>query len=192
MTDQTPTPAAAEVIDVEPDEVLFTRALLTAALVKLILGQKDKNARALDDRLRKGTKETAAHPKSGLPLGTVSKSFPDPKAVVKDAAKLDEHLRTTRPKELELSPVLGPIEEVAAVLAEHAPRLLTVEEVVPEWMVAEAQREAESGRDVPGIELALPPGVVSVRPNDLAVEVVREVLGTSALPILAAIKGGAQ
>jgi hypothetical protein len=172
-----------DVIEVDPDAVVVNKAVLVAALVKSVMGVKKALADELESRMCKGDKKTAEI--DGDKIGTVSRSFPDPTATITDRAALDAHLRSTRESELEYKYTLGDLEEVYAVLIEHSPELLTIEAVVPEWMIDVAKREALApGRTIPGITVGRPDGNITIRPNAIADRIVAEVLGASPITLL--------
>lgn len=175
------------VIDVVPDEVLINRAVVVAAIVDAVMNQKKDLAKELDLRLRKGAKETATNPADGeMKLGTVSKSFPDAKAEVTDHSALDDYLRDTRPLDLDVQVALGPIEEVAPILMEHAPHLVTQVTVVPQWMRDNALREALApGRVIPGVGVTHPAGTLTIRPNAHAKKMAADVLASSPVQLTA-------
>ncbi|AUS34639.1 hypothetical protein C1M55_28330 [Rhodococcus qingshengii] len=188
MTEQ----PAPEVIDVEPVSDMVNRAVLVAALVKSIMGIKSISSTGLDEVMSKGAKETATRiyiedgEQKEEKLGTVSKSFPDPISTIVDPEALDAYLRETRADQLECRYVLGNLEEVYAVLIEHAEHLLTIDEVVPQWMVDLAKKEALIvGRKIPGIKVTRPPGVVTIRPNTAAQALAESVLAQSQIPLFA-------
>lgn len=177
-----------DVIEVESVEDLVNRTVMIASLIKAVMAVKSTNAVELDSVMQKGDKRTATYvDAAGIEqkLGTVSKSFPEPKATIADRNALEAHLRETRPDELEVSYVLGDTAEVYAVLLEHAPHLLTVnEDVVPQWLFDLAEKEALiPGRVIPGVTVSRPAGTVSVRPNAVANALAEELLQSS--PLLA-------
>lgn len=180
---------APEIIDVESVADLVNRAVLIAALVKSIMGIKSITATSLDEAMSKGAKETAMRIDANgneEKLGTVSKSFPDPVSTITDPEALDAYLRETRSGELEYRYILGNLEEIYPVLIEHAEHLLTIDQVVPQWMVDLAKKEALiPGRKIPGISVSRPAGVVTIRPNAAAKALAESVLARSEISLLA-------
>lgn len=180
---------APEIIDVESVADLVNRAVLIAALVKSIMGIKSITATSLDEAMSKGAKETAMRIDADgneEKLGTVSKSFPDPVSTITDPEALDAYLRETRSGELEYRYILGNLEEIYPVLIEHAEHLLTIDQVVPQWMVDLAKKEALiPGRKIPGISVSRPAGVVTIRPNAAAKALAESVLARSEISLLA-------
>jgi len=101
-------------------------------------------------------------------LGKVTMTDPKPVARIADRAALDEWLTKHVEGAVIERPAFGPEAEVAAVLNEHAPHLLTFVAEVEEWaraaalIKAEAAHRAGSKPLAPGIEVTVPDGVVSV------------------------------
>lgn len=178
----------AEVIEVESVEDLVNRTVMIASIVKAVMAAKSTNAVELDSMMQKGDKRTATYVDAAgveQKLGTVSKSFPEPVATITDREALEAHLRETRPDELDVDYVLSDLPQVYAILLEHAPNLLTVNEnVVPQWMFDLAKKEALiPDRTIPGVTVARPAGTISVRPNAIAHALVDQLLQSS--PLLA-------
>jgi hypothetical protein len=175
-----------DVIEVVSDEVHLAQSALVSQLIKTLVDRKKELAAESFIRMENGTKLTARQPgDSRRKLGTVSKSDPEPIATVVDREKFEEYIRSARPADLKVEWQLGPIEEVAAVLMEHAPHLVSaVEGVIPQWLLDVTKTEALS-RDIPGCEVTYPAGVVSVRPLADAKRYVDELLAASSVPLLA-------
>lgn len=171
-----------DVIEVEADETLVDRAVIVKQLAKTIAKYGDDIKIELDKRLNKGDKKTA-HTPAGDKLGTVSVSDPEPKAEVVDVEQFEAWIREHHADDLDVVFGFGPADVVAAVLAEHAPDLLTRETAIPTWLRANCLRLAVN-RDIPGTRKVRPVGVVSIRPNALAEEIVRELLAGSAIPLV--------
>ncbi len=101
-------------------------------------------------------------------LGKVTMTDPQPVARIADRDALDEWLTKHVEGAVIERPAFGPDAEVAAVLNEHAPHLLTFVAEVAEWArsaalsKAEAAHRAGSKPLAPGIEVTTPDGVVSV------------------------------
>ncbi|MGE0300923.1 hypothetical protein [Pseudonocardia sp.] len=131
--------------------------------------------RALAGRdLADGDRRTIRSP-LGDALGSILRTDPDPQWRVTEPHALEQWLRTQHPSGIERGwhvhvpgvdgPVwLDPLDELAVVLAEHAPHLLTAAERVVEQEVALL---LEQSRDqgtpaAPGIERVKPAGSVRV------------------------------
>ncbi len=101
-------------------------------------------------------------------LGKVTMTDPKPVGRVTDRDALDAWLTKHVEGAVIERPAFGPDAEVAAVLNEHAPHLLTFVAEVAEWarsaalFKAEAAHRAGSKPLAPGIEVTTPDGVVSV------------------------------
>jgi len=101
-------------------------------------------------------------------LGKVTMTDPKPVGRVTDRAALDAWLTKHVEGAVIERPVFGPADEVAAVLNDHAPHLLSFVGEVADWArsaavtKAEAAHRAGSPPLAPGIEVIVPDGVVSV------------------------------
>ncbi len=104
-----------------------------------------------------------------IKLGRVGKSDPKPVARIIDHAAFDRWLAEHVPDCVDQHPEFGPAEEVAAVLNEHAPHLLSFPGSVADWARSAELRNAEAAAkrgETPaadGVEVTIPDGVVSVR-----------------------------
>ncbi|MFD3426054.1 hypothetical protein [Nocardia fluminea] len=162
------------------------RLALLSEFVKLAAQARNDLRAETFPRLPNGTKLTARHPRTGESLGTVSMSDPDPTAYVVDNAVFEAWVREQNPGELETVRGFGDLAQVAAVLAEHAPHLLTETRVIPESL-RERALKAAAVQTVPGTARLTPEGTLSVRPNGVATELVRAALvGSTNLEIEAA------
>lgn len=109
----------------------------------------------------------------GTQLGTITKSDPKPKATITNPARVYEWVRDHYPERLDVkTQIVGSDTEVIAVLAVHAPHLIDEVLRLPEWVTHELVLKAEQAGqpvgwggeiDVPGIEVTIPEGSVSVR-----------------------------
>jgi len=101
-------------------------------------------------------------------LGKVTMTDPKPVGRVTDRDALDAWLTKHVEGAVIECPVFGPAAEIAAVLNEHAPHLLSFVDEVAEWARAAAVAKAEAAHRegslplAPGIEVNVPDGVVSV------------------------------
>lgn len=159
----------------------INRAVLLGALMKAIGAERDQLRASLASSLPAGTKLTGRDPRNEDTLGTVSLSDPAKVAVVTDQALFEEYVRREVPAELDTVRGFGEPGEVAAVLAEHAPHLLTTTKVIPDH-VAERVLLAATMHPVPGTTVITPPGKLTVTPSAAAHRVVREVLAGSPVP----------
>ena len=141
------------------------------------LAAKARNALRAETipRLPNGMKVTARHPGTGKSLGTVTMSDPEPEVFVVDEAVFEAWVREQNPGDLETVRGFGDPAEVAAVLAEHAPHLLTETRVIPEW-VRERALKAAAVQTVPGTTQITADAGMTVRPSKAATELVRAAL----------------
>lgn len=132
-------------------------------------GTADRKAAATAN-MKKGDSIAARVDVDGrdVKLGKVTMTDPKPVGRVTDRDALDEWLTKHVEGAVIERPAFGPDAEVAAVLNEHAPHLLTFVAEVAEWARAAALIKAESAHRAgskplaPGIEVTVPDGVVSV------------------------------
>lgn len=159
----------------------INRAVLLGALMKAIGAERDQLRASLASSLPAGTKLTGRDPRNDDTLGTVSLSDPAKVAVVTDQVAFEEYVRRELPGDLDTVRGFGEPGEVAAVLAEHAPHLLTTRTVVPEH-VTERVLLAATLHPVPGTTVITPSPTLTVTPRSAAHRVVREVLAGSPVP----------
>jgi len=133
-------------------------------------------------------------------LGKVTMTDPKPVARITDQDALDGWIAAHDPDAVIQRPVFGPDAEVAAILDEHAPHLLSFVGEVAQWARsaelsrAEAAHRAGSMPLAPGIEVTVPDGVVSVgketpEARDAVLTLIRQGVITVDTPI--AIEDGA-
>lgn len=146
-------------------------ALVLAELGKRVKSRTDLVKATVGQRYPDGHKETFRSPLDQSKLGMVYRTDPDPKWVVADRDALDAHLRGF-PGNLTTTITLRPEDEpeAFAVLAEHAPHLLTETTVVQPGIVeaALAQSAATGQPAAPGLELVKPSGTLTVKPDAAA------------------------
>lgn len=151
-------------------------ALAVAVLTELqkrVAAMLDEHRGAVGSLLDKGDRVSVRSPLSGEGLGTVTMTDPKPKAMVTDPEELDDWIAEHYPEKTEWRRVVvGSEDEVLAVLAEHAPHLVTTQRHVPDWARAEVLRaSAEAGvpcgpggeADVPGVAVEPQPGRLQYR-----------------------------
>lgn len=147
---------------------------LPAEVESLVLGEaikritaRDKLTRALfGQRYEDGQKETFRSPVDGARLGSVWRSDPDFKWVVTDRAAFEAEMRTY-PGNLITEVGIAPedMPEVLAVLAEHAPGLITeTTRLAPDVeSLALEQSKATGKAAAAGIEKVKPAGTLTVK-----------------------------
>lgn len=170
--------------DEDPIAALVNRSVLLHELHKVVDAEKTITKAALAQHMSRGSKLTSHHPATKVALGTVSMSDTKPAAKVEDEEAFESWVRVHYSDQLQIRLQFGPPEEVAAVLAEHAPHLVSQVVDVPESVRKKALADA-AVRDVPGTFRYTPGGTVSVRANAQAELVVRDLLAASPFPLLA-------
>ena len=144
------------------------------AVVKALIGQ----------RYPDGRKETFRSPVTGAKVGTVYRTDPDPKMVIVDRQALEDHLRSF-PGNLITDVGVAPADmpEALAVLAEHAPHLITETQRLDPTTVdaALAQSRATGEPAAPGIECRKPAGNLTVKPDPAAFEQVGRLIQAGVL-----------
>lgn len=112
---------------------------------------------------------------SGLKLGTVLVTDPDPQWVVTDKAAFEAHLRSY-PGNLEDVAEIDDMDGAVAYLTEHAPQFLAFVSRVRDEARNAAFEAARAGDQVPGVERVVPDGVLTVRPDKQASDAVAELV----------------
>ncbi|WP_280245535.1 hypothetical protein [Nocardia abscessus] len=169
-------------------DVLATRTVVLAALASVIKETADEHRRELDKRMPRGSKLTSMDPRDETAtLGTVNQSNPAPTAVITNRDEFERWCRVTFGDQVEQWLEFGPPEEVGAVLAEHAPHLVTVHQSLPGEVVERALQRAAK-EHVPGTERRVTRPKLSVYLTDYARTVVRELLAST--PLLPELEAG--
>lgn len=154
-------------------------ALVLAELGKRVKSRTDMVKALVGQRYPDGHKETFRSPLDGAKLGIVYRTDPDPQWRVTDPAALDAELRTY-PGNLETVVGIAAEDEpeAFAVLAEHAPHLLTETVRVREGVVEAAveQSKATGTPAAAGIELVKPAGSLTVKADPGAGPVVERLV----------------
>ncbi len=143
------------------------RALILATLAKQVAAEEKLVRTEFSGTLMAGTTVRYRSPLDD-PLGAVLRTDPKVEWRVTDPAALDAHLRTFPgciETTLEISTEDMP--EALAVIAEHAPTLLTerTEVALSAVQAALAQSKATGEPAAPGISKVRPGGVIQVRPD---------------------------
>jgi hypothetical protein len=159
-------------------------ALALAELAKRVKARTDLTKALIGQRYPDGHKETFRSPVDGRKLGIVYRTDPDPQWRVTDRAAFDKEARTY-PGNLEtvVSIAEEDMPEALAVLAEHAPRLLTETVRLRAGIVeaALAQSEATGQAAAAGIERMKAPGSLTVKPDPAAGSVVEALVNAGLL-----------
>ena len=158
---------------------VFERLLLQTAVTKTLKGEVDETRAEAQAQLEAGDMK---RPRG---LGSVSLSEPGVKAKVVDDAAFRAHCESTG--DVTVSVVVdGPLEEVLAVLAEHAPHLIGERTYIPDWLIKQELDRAEAGESVPGVEVSETAPRLIVRTKDAAMREAAAILQGTPL----AIEGG--
>lgn len=153
-------------------------ALVLATLRKRV-NEREKLVKALiGQRYPDGHRESFRTP-DGSKLGMVLRTDPEPEWVITDRDALVEHLSSfpgAMVTEVRIAPEDMP--EALAVLAEHAPNLVTETSRLDPAVVdaALAQSRATGQAAAPGIARIKPAGVLTVRPDKVAGEAVERMV----------------
>lgn len=167
--------------------------ILALAAIEAEVKKRKEMAKALiGQRYPDGHRESFRSPVTAAKLGMVYRSDPEPTWVVSDRDALRAHLREF-PGNLTVTVTILPedMPEALAVIAEHAPGLLTdLAELDPDAVKAALdQSEATGEPAAPGISRVKPSGVLTAKPAaDAMAEVgrliVAGVLTWDARPVL--------
>lgn len=145
------------------------RLILQTAVVKLLKSHVDDTRATVEAELEPGDMKRPDG------LGSVSLSEPGCKAKVVDDAAFQAHCEATG--ETTVSVVVdGPLEEVLAVLAEHAPHLIGERTYIPDWLIKQELEKAEAGETVPGVEVVETAPRLIVRTKDAAMREAAQIL----------------
>lgn len=158
---------------------IHEKLLLQTAVVKQLKTIVDETRAAAQDELEAGDMK---RPRG---LGSVSLSEPGVKAQVVDDDAFQAHCESTGDVTVSVA-VTGPLEEVLAVLAEHAPHLVGERTYIPDWLMRRELDRAEAGEAVPGVEVVESAPRLVVRTRDAAMVEARQILAGTPL----AIEGG--
>jgi hypothetical protein len=144
---------------------------LALSLITLSYAHKQVGG-ALKDHREQGKgalipKESVAaiSPLDGTVLGTITRTSKDPIAVVTDESALMGHIHEHDPDGLEdVDVVAATVEQVVAVLKEHAPNLVESDVRIRPYALNEALKSALAGKPVPGVEVRPQEGTVNTYP----------------------------
>ena len=125
---------------------IHEKLLLQTAVVKQL--------NAIVSQTRKEAEKTLERGDTKRPRGLGSVSLPPSKtkAVVVDDKAFAAHCEGVDGATVAVA-ITGPMEEVLAVLDEHAPHLIGEKTYLPDWLIDQELKAAERGKDVPGVEM---------------------------------------
>ena len=155
---------------------IYEKLLLQTAVTKHLKSITDQTRVDAQDALEPGDMK---RPRG---LGSVSLSEPALKARVVDDDAFQAHCEATGDATVSVA-VTGPLEEVLAVLAEHAPHLIGERTYIPDWLTKQELDRAESGESVPGVEVSETAPRLIVRPKDAAMREAAAILAGTPLAI---------
>lgn len=158
---------------------VYEKLLLQTAVVKQLKTIVDET------RAQAQAELDAGDMKRPRGLGSVSLSEPALKASVVDDDAFTAHCVATGEATVAVE-ITGPMEEVLAVLDEHAPHLIGERTYLPEWLVKQERERAEAGEDIPGVEVSESAPRLIVRTRDAAMVEAAQILAGTPL----AIEGG--
>lgn len=177
-----------EEIQLFTDADLAYKIVLLKTLLDLVTREFRETKAVAAEQYPKGA-SIPARTDTDLKLGKVSKSDPKPSATVVDAEAFDTWLMAEYPDKLQHQVELADFGEVLAVLIERERRDLIVESyVIPEWLRTNTLAAALNGREIPGVIVTRPPGVVSATAVPAAEQLVRRLLSASPVQLLRGIE----
>ena len=151
---------------------IHEKLLLQTAVVKQLKTITDATRAAAEAELEAGDMK---RPRG---LGSVSLSEPGRKAQVTDDDQFTRHCIETGDASVAVA-ITGPMEEVLAVLDEHAPHLIGERHYLPDWLIKRELQFAENGELIPGVTVTDTAPRLVVRTKDAAlVEADRILSGT--------------
>ena len=155
---------------------VFEKLLLQTAVVKQLKTIVDETRAQAQAELEAGDMK---RPRG---LGSVSLSEPGVTAKITDDAAFTAHCVATGEATVAVE-ITGPMEEVLAVLDEHAPHLIGDRTYLPEWLVKQERERAEAGETIPGVELVESAPRLIVRTRDAAMVEAAQILAGTPLAI---------
>ncbi|APT85337.1 hypothetical protein [Corynebacterium aquilae] len=147
------------------DKQLKERLVMQAAVLKAAKEIHDQEKKLLLEELEEGERVIAKN-SEGVKLGTLSKTAPEPKAVVEDMAAV---CATLTPDDFDYSIPSRNMVQALAVIGEHAPELLDFEPKA--HILAEQERAAlaahKAGEELPaGWGIHKKAGYLTIRPTE--------------------------
>lgn len=155
---------------------LYEQLLLQTAVVKQLKSITDQTRAQVQESLEAGDMK---RPRG---LGSVSLSEPALKASVVDDDAFTAHCVATGEATVAVA-ITGPMEEVLAVLDEHAPHLIGERTYLPDWLIKQERERAEAGEDIPGVEVSETASRLIVRTKDAAMVEAAQILDGTPLAL---------
>lgn len=155
---------------------IHEKLLLQTAVVKQL--------NAIVSQTRKEAEKTLERGDTKRPRGLGSVSLPPSKtkAVVVDDKAFAAHCEGVDGATVAVA-ITGPMEEVLAVLDEHAPHLIGEKTYLPDWLIKQELEKAEAGETVPGVEVVETAPRLIVRTKDTAMREAAQILAGTPLAI---------
>jgi hypothetical protein len=154
-------------------------ALVLATLAQRVKARQDAVKAVVGQRYPDGHRETVRSPLDGTRMGQIYRTDPDPQWRVTDREALEAYLRLF-PGNSETTVEIAPADlpEALAVLAEHAPHLLTdTTRLNPEAEKAALEQSAATGEPAaPGIARVKAAGALTVKPDKAAGDAVERLV----------------
>lgn len=155
---------------------LYEKLLLQTAVVKQLKSIVDETRAQVQESLEAGDMK---RPRG---LGSVSLSEPSMRASVVDDEAFAAHCASVDGATVAVA-ITGPMEEVLAVLDEHAPHLIGERTYLPDWLVKQERERAEAGEDIPGVEVSESAPRLIVRTKDAAMVEASQILAGTPLAL---------
>ena len=155
---------------------VFEKLLLQTAVVKQLKTIVDETRAQAQAELEAGDMK---RPRG---LGSVSLSEPGVTAKITDDAAFTAHCVATGEATVSVA-ITGPMEEVLAVLDEHAPHLIGERTHIPDWLMKQELDRAQAGEGIPGVELVESAPRLIVRTRDAAMLEAAQILAGTPLAI---------
>lgn len=170
------------------DGDLANRIVLLKTLLDLLTAEFRDAKELAAQRYLKGA-SIPARTDTDLKLGKVSKSDPKPTVTVVDEQVFDAWIRAEYPDKLHMDVEITDLAQVLAILVElDRHDLIKQSYVVPEWLRSNMLAAALTGREIPGLTVTRPAGVVSATSGPAAEQLVRRLLSGSPVQLLRGIE----
>lgn len=155
---------------------IHEKLILQTAVVKQLKSIVDTTRAAAEAELEQGDMK---RPRG---LGSVSLSEPKRHAQVTNDEAFTRHCIETGDANVSVS-ITGPLEEVLAVLAEHAPHLIGDTHHLPDWLIKRELDYAENGELIPGVTVTEKAPVLRVSTKDAAMVEAAQILAGTPLAL---------
>lgn len=169
-------------IDIPPGD-LARRIVFLKTVAEIVEGELTKAKRLAALQFSKGM-SVAARSEDDVKLGKVAMTDPKPVAAIVDEEQLAKHIFQTRPDECVTSVTLGDPAQIVPILIDAGRTdLFDGIETIPDWLFQEMEAQALAGTAVPGIEVRVPAGYITVRVEQAAKDAARELLAAAPIQL---------